>query len=138
MRLLRHVVLLAAAVSLLLGCSSSGLESQVSGTVKLDGKAVGPGTITFALKGGSSNPATGAIEKDGSYRLKTARTAGLHPGTYQVSLTVFEAPQGRPGERLFVQSKMITPEKYASAGTSGLEYEVKSGGNTINVDLSSK
>ncbi len=135
---LRHVVILAAAVSLLLGCSSSGLEAQVSGTVTLDGKAVGPGTITFALKGGSSNPATGAIEKDGSYRLKTARTAGLHPGTYQVSLTVFEAAQGRPGERLYGPSKMITPEKYSTTGTSGLEYEVKSGSNTINIDLSSK
>jgi len=33
---------------------------------------------------------------------------------------------------------MITPEKYSSTGTSGLEYEVKSGGNTINIDLSSK
>src|SRR4029078_11573749 len=106
--------------------------------VTLDGKVVGPGTITFATKGASSNPATGAIEKDGSYRLKTARTAGLHPGTYQMYLTVFEAAQGRPGERLFLQPKMITPEKYSSASTSGLEYEVKSGANTIDIDLSSK
>jgi hypothetical protein len=138
MRSLRQVVILAATVNLLLGCAPTGLESQVNGTVKLDGKAVGPGTITFALKNASSNPATGAIEKDGSYRLKTARTAGLHPGMYQVSLTVFEAAQGQPGKRLYGPSKMITPEKYSSTGTSGLEYEVKSGGNTINIDLSSK
>ena len=138
MRLLRQIVILAAAVNLLLGCAPGGLESQVSGTVTLDGKAVGPGTITFAMKSASSNPATGAIEKDGSYRLKTARTAGLHPGTYQVSLTVFEAAQGRPGERLYGPSKMITPEKYSSTATSGLEYEVKPGGNTIDIDLSSK
>jgi hypothetical protein len=138
MRALQKVVVLATAVGFLVGCSSSGLESQVGGTVTLDGKAVGPGTITFALKGGSTNPATGAIERDGSYQLKTSRTSGLHPGSYQVSLTVFEAPQGRPGERLYGAAKMITPEKYSSIGTSGLAYEVKPGGNTINIDLTSK
>jgi len=138
MHSLRQVVILAAAVNFLSGCAPSGLESQVSGTVKLDGKAVGPGTITFAMKNGSSNPATGAIEEDGSYRLKTAKTTGLHPGMYRVSLAVFEASQGRPGQRLYGRSKMITPEKYSSTETSGLEYEVKSGGNTINIDLSSK
>ena len=138
MRSLWQLVILVGAVNLFLGCASGGLESQVNGTVTLDGKTVGPGTITFALKDASSNPATGAIEKDGSYQLKTARTAGLHPGTYQVSLTVFETAQGRPGERLYGASKMITPEKYSSTATSGLEYEVKPGSNTINIDLSSK
>jgi len=138
MRSLGQLVILVAAVSLCLGCATGGLESQVNGTVTLDGKAVGPGTITFAMKSASSNPATGAIEKDGSYLLKTARTAGLHPGMYQVSLTVFEAAQGRPGERLYGPSKMITPEKYSSTATSGLEYEVKAGSNTINIDLSSR
>ena len=138
MRSFWQLVILLIAVNLFSGCAPGGLESQVNGTVTLDGKAVGPGTITFALKDASSNPATGAIEKDGSYQLKTARTAGLHPGTYQVSLSVFEAAQGRPGERLYGPSKMITPEKYSSTATSGLEYEVKSGSNTINIDLSSK
>src|SRR5262245_56197928 len=111
---MRHYFFYAAIAALLLiGCSRGSLESQVTGTVTLDGKPIGPGTITFAPKGSENNPATGAINQDGSYQLRTSRLAGLHPGSYRISLTVFEAPKGQPGERLSGPSKMITPVKYS-------------------------
>ena len=41
----------ALSIAMLLaisGCSGSSMESDVSGTVTLDGKGIGPGTIVFA------------------------------------------------------------------------------------------
>lgn len=131
------VTLFIALASLILGCSSSELGSQVEGTVKLDGQPVGPGTVVFAPADGLSNPADGAIQLDGSYFLKTSRDIGLKPGTYKVSVTVFDQPEIAPGERSMTPPKLVTPSKYADPETSGLEYTVEAGKNTITIELSS-
>jgi hypothetical protein len=120
------------------GCSRSDFESSVSGTVTLDGKAIGPGFLVFAPVSGGTNPANGAIQTDGSYQLKTANAIGLHAGRYKVSVTVLDQPDVPRGERSFVAAKSRIPEKYNDINTSGLEYEVESGRNTIDIPLSSK
>jgi hypothetical protein len=120
------------------GCGGDGLGAEVSGVVTLDGKPVGPGVVVFAQPGGGSYPAEGAIQPDGSYFLKTSREIGLAPGRYQVALTVLEDPEIAPGERSMTPSKRVTPEKYSSHETSGLEFDVAEGDNTINLELTSK
>jgi hypothetical protein len=130
--------LVLLSIAFVAGCSGGKFESSVSGTVTLDGKAIGPGFLVFAPVGGETNPANGAIQTDGSYELKTANTAGLHPGKYKVSVTVLDQPDVPPGERSFVVAKSRIPEKYNDPNTSGLEFDVDSGSNTIDIPLSSK
>jgi hypothetical protein len=120
------------------GCSNSGMESRVAGTIKLDGQAVGPGVAMFMPPDGKSNPAQGAIQPNGSYFLKTNREEGLHAGAYKVSVMVLDQPPVNPGERSNVPAKLVTPKKYSDPATSGLEYTVKPGKNTIDIELSSK
>lgn len=114
------------------------MEAEVSGRVTLDGKPVGPGTIVFSPVGGTTNPADGAIQVDGTYFLKTSREVGLPAGKYDVGITVLDQPDVKPGERSMEAAKYITPQKYADPSTSGLQYEVEPGSNSIDVELSSR
>jgi hypothetical protein len=128
---------IAVIAATLVGCGG-GAESEVSGTVTLDGEAVGPGTVVFAPLDGASNPADGAIQTDGSYFLKTSREVGLKAGKYRVGVTVLDQPDVQPGERSMIEAKYVTPQKYADPSESGLEYTVEPGENTIDIKLSSE
>jgi hypothetical protein len=118
------------------GCSGSGFESQVLGTVTLDGAPIGPGFLVFVPDSGDRNPANGAIQPDGSYELKTANTAGLHPGKYKVSVTILDQPDVPPGERSYEVARSRIPTKYNDVNSSGLEFGVESGSNSIDLPLS--
>jgi hypothetical protein len=128
------LVLIVAAA---LGCGG-GPEADVTGRVTLNGNAVGPGTIVFASVSAGDNPATGTIQVDGRYFLKSNRERGLRAGRYKVSVTVFDQPIVPAGQRSTAPVKLVTPEKYADPSTSGLEYDVAAGKNTIDVVLTSK
>lgn len=133
---MRHALSRLTAICLVsfVGCSG-GLESSVSGTVTLNGKAIGPGSISFVPQAGEKNPAIGTVLADGSYFLKSSRTEGLAAGKYRVSLYIHEVPPDmQPGQRLN-SSKSLIPEKYESSTTSGLEFDVKPGRNTIDIPL---
>ncbi len=126
-----------ATLALLGGCTGSSQESQVSGQVSLDGNNIGPGMVVFAPAGGGK-PATGSIESDGSYTLNTSREVGLAAGKYNVAVSVREMPQNvKRGDRP-PPGKLLIPEKYEQSTTSGLEYEVKPGDNTIDIELTSR
>lgn len=124
-------------LTVLVGCSQRS-ESNVSGTVSLDGEAIGPGFLVFAPVDGKSNPAKGAIQLNGGYSLKTNNMEGLPAGKYKVSVAVLDQPPVAPGERSMVAAKSKIPEGYNKVETSGLEFEVKPGSNTIDVPLTSK
>jgi hypothetical protein len=126
-----------ASLMLSIGCAGD-FESQVSGTVTLDGNPIGPGFLVFAPVEGGTNPANGAIQPDGSYQLKTANTRGLNPGRYTISVTILDQPDVPPGERSYIVAKSRIPERYNDLSTSGLEFEVKPGGNSIDIALSSQ
>jgi hypothetical protein len=121
-----------------IGCSGSDFESQVSGTVTLDGETIGPGFLVFVPASGSTNPANGTIQPGGSYELKTANTAGLHAAKYKVSVTILDQPDVPPGERSYQVAKSRIPTKYNDINTSGLEFDVEPGSNSIDIPLSSK
>jgi hypothetical protein len=123
----------------IVGCSHSGFNSQVSGRVTLDGKTIGPGVVVFAAtEAGKGNPAHGTIQPNGSYTLATANAAGLNPGKYKVSVSVIDEPPPPPGVRNMTLGKQLVPEKFTDVNTSGLQFEVTPGNNTINIELASK
>jgi hypothetical protein len=125
-------------LALLVGCNSSSQQSQVFGSVKLDGNPIGPGTVVFAPIEGGRKPATGSIEADGNYSLNTNREAGLAAGKYTVAVSIREMPQNvKRGDRPPL-GKLLIPEKYEQSTTSGLEYDVEPGRNTIDIELSSQ
>ncbi len=114
------------------------MESEVSGTVTLDGNKIGPGTIVFAPVVSGGKPAMGSIESDGTYILKTSRDAGLAAGSYRVAVSVHKMPENvKRGDRPPV-GKLLIPEKYEDETKSGLRYDVSPGRNTINIELVSK
>jgi hypothetical protein len=125
-----------STAALVLGCG--GPESTVTGTVTLDGQPVGPGVVVFAPAEGTSNPSDGAIQNDGSYSLRTSREEGLKAGKYKVGVTVLDQPEVKPGERSMEVAEYITPQKYADPSTSGLQYDVTPGDNTIDIELTSE
>jgi hypothetical protein len=130
---------MACCLVLAIGCNDSPYESTVSGTVSLDGAPIGPGIVQFVPVGTSHNPATGTIQVDGGYELRTSNKSGLQPGQYQVTVAVYDQPDVAQGERAAPGSAPLrTPEKYFSLETTDLEYTVNSGNNTINVELTSQ
>lgn len=120
------------------GCGD--LNATVSGVVKLDGEVLRcehnrRGTVVFGpVAGGAS--ATGIIDDNGRYSVRTGSNAGVKPGDYVVGVRVLEivphedgvsAPSGEP----------ITPVLYSNPLTSGLITTLKSGSNTFDIELDS-
>jgi hypothetical protein len=123
----------------LCGCGS-GL-ADVSGQVTLDGQPLHGGngdtrvTVQFLPATGTGTTAIGLADENGNYTLRTGSQAGIPPGEYLAICTaaqIVSSPTGgAPGGR------RITPEKYASARTSGFKFTVEPGRNEINLAMSS-
>lgn len=122
------------AVTSLVGCGNE-FGATASGVVTLDGQPVTPGLVTFAPADPAALPAVSDLDADGGFELTTQKKPGLTPGTYRVSVQAFEPPDVPKGQRSFEPSKPLVPEKYLQTTTSGLEYTIESGSNTINVEL---
>jgi hypothetical protein len=127
----RAAILIVIVVT---GCHRSSQESQVAGVVTLDGNPIGPGMIVFAPVDGGK-PATGSIERSGSYTLNTSREPGLAAGKYKVAISIRELPANVKRSDLIPPGKLLIPERYEQSTTSGLEYDVGPGRNTINIEL---
>jgi hypothetical protein len=124
----------AVAIILLVGCNRSSQESLVSGSVTLDGSRIGPGTVVYAPVDGGK-PATGSIDKNGSYTLNTSREPGLASGRYTVAVSIRELPENVKRSDQHPPGKLLIPERYEQSTTSGLEYEVEPGRNSIDINL---
>jgi hypothetical protein len=136
-RVSASALLCGMVVGFTAGCSRSSQESQVSGSVSLDGKQIGPGIIVFAPEG-SGTPAIGPIDDDGDYSVSTSHEVGLSAGKYKVGVSIREVPANvKRGDRL-PPGKLLIPEKYEDSATSGLEYDVAPGSNTIDIELKSQ
>ena len=136
-RLIIALMITSAAVATLAGCGSE-FGATVSGVVTLDGNPLTPGQVTFAPSGPGSLPATSKLESDGSFELLTQKKPGLAPGTYKVAVQAFRPPDVPKGQRTFTPSEPLVPEKYLSVKTSGLEFTVEPGNNTIDIPLVSQ
>jgi hypothetical protein len=99
----------------------------VHGRVTYRGKPVGTGVVSFvrvdqAKTGGLVRPATGDLQADGSYEMKTFRDGdGVLPGEYAVSIVSFDYS----GKRNDLQRlPSLIPSKYGLPETSGLKAAV--------------
>ncbi|QDU90233.1 hypothetical protein Pla175_36350 [Pirellulimonas nuda] len=124
----------AAAV----GCGGP-YDSSVSGSVLLDGNAIETGTVSFIpMSGGPA--AYARIGAGGEYTIRTGREDGLPSGEYAVTVvahepsTVLQTADGGPPPA----GKLLTPEWYRSAESSGLKYTVTPGRNKITIELSTE
>jgi hypothetical protein len=120
------------------GCGGT-YDSTVAGVVKLDDKVIPGGLVGFHPT--SRGPSAYAVtDENGSYSVRTGREAGLPAGEYFVTVAANEPPaiarteQGNPPPL----GKPITPAWYRMKETSGLKFNVKSGKNEINLELTSK
>jgi hypothetical protein len=122
---------------------SSGLPpvSDVSGTVRYKGKALGGGTIQFLGSDGAAYPAT--IGADGAYRVR------VRVGEAAVLVSCID--EGRMVEHLQKLSDFtrgtkaggapesrsfsLIPGKYGAWDTSGLKVTIQAGKNTHDFDL---
>jgi hypothetical protein len=101
----------------------------VSGRVTYQGKPVETGMISFTrleqnAGGGLVRPATGDLQADGSYTMKTFRDGdGVLPGDYSVSVVSFDYSGNRDASQ---KLPSLIPAKYGSPETSGLKVKVPS------------
>jgi hypothetical protein len=101
-RALAGALALALTVVALPGCG--GGLSEVSGTVKMDGKPLPEGEIIFEAADGKATPAGGPI-KDGRYTVQVA------PGAKKVKITA-SRPTAKPDPVMkeAARESMIRPE----------------------------
>jgi hypothetical protein len=124
-----------AAACLAIGLSGCGPKFHpVRGTVTLeDGSPLTKGLVIFErVDGGPPLTARGNVQSDGRYELSTESPGdGVPPGHYKVSINPLDTSDA-PDE----QKVLPFDAKYLNLKTSGLEFEVKAGGNDCPIKLS--
>jgi len=115
-------------IILLVGCGSAGPPrpalNPVKGKVTLGtGAPLAFGTIAFEPSGGRAFRCSGKIGPDGIFELETGSEKGATAGNYKVSVVL-------PANK----SKSV-PKKFQSDDTSGIEVEVVSGDNNLDIKL---
>ena len=124
----RSGLVLLGLLPLLLGCGRS--YGNVSGTVRYQGKPLPNGTITFYDLANQAN--SGHIEADGKYTVNKVAV-----GTVKITVTA-PLPLFLPGDRnvakQFVNMPNL-PTHYADAEKSGLNRDIQSGNQTLDIDL---
>lgn len=142
--------LLFLVCGMLIGCGGgegySGPTGTVTGTVKLDGTPVsGPTKVAF-INTEKGFTAVGTTDSSGRFTLSSKGESQIPVGKYQVTVTSSAAEDIDPAAAMEASlsgsgessSSGSIPSKYASPGSSGLEFEVKEGdGNDFEIPVSS-
>ena len=113
---------------LLVGCGGSGPArpalNPVKGKVTLaTGAPLAFGIIGFEPAGGRAFRCSGKIGPDGTFELETGSEKGATAGKYKVSVNL------PPNKRNSV------PKKFQADETSGIEVEIVSGDNDLDIKL---
>jgi hypothetical protein len=126
-----------ALLASIAGCGDENWAT-VTGTVTLQGKPVGPGSLMFEPENPESITAPSAIghfREDGKYALKSAgNREGALPGDYLVMIHG-RGEEAFGDEQVDPNAKSAIPKKYLNHRLSGLRATVKPGDNTIDFDL---
>ncbi len=129
-----------ACALLTLGCSGSGPSGTVSGTVTKGGQGI---AAQVAFKSDTAS-VSGISDASGKFTLTNGDSANIPVGKYQVAVSEissdatmsdadYEAMMTGGATAPKTESKI--PAKYASFGTSGLEFTVTEGKNTFDISL---
>lgn len=121
-----------AIVILAVGCNNRPPTSPVSGKVLYNGAPLPYGTVI--LQPAQGQPAAGAIQPDGTFRLSTfAENDGATPGAHKVSVACYSsqspAAKAKPptgGEP--TMGELLIPNHYLYGDQSGLTAEVPAEG----------
>lgn len=125
---------LLVLVAMSVGCSE--YDATVSGVVQLDGTPLDHGKVMYVGEG-TGVMAIGKIDSSGDYEVQVATSGGLPSGEYQVKV-ICQAPAAPSvGGAPPAPGKSLIPRKYARGLTSGLQFTVEPGSNTIDLELSS-
>jgi hypothetical protein len=100
------------------------VDTDVKGVVKFDGKPLSGAVIFFHSSDGKS--AGNITDAEGRYELPS-----MKPGMHKVTVELKDdgKPKGKNNE---------FPNRFAKPESSGLEFDLKSGANTLDIELNSK
>jgi len=124
-----------------MGCGGGPATAPVSGVVTYKGKPVPNADVTFAPDNGG-RAASGRTDSNGRFTLGTFEVSdGALIGKHKVAVIANGPPRpakpgegsGMPGDT--VPGEPVIPAKFFSPDTSGLLHEVKSGRNSIDLQL---
>jgi hypothetical protein len=129
------VICIAIVASTLTGCGNGEGLVPVSGKVLLDGQPLTQGNVITLPPAGRG--ASGIIQPDGTFQLKTGKDDGAKPGTHKVAVVAYASGPGQGPES--GTGQLLVPKKYTSPDTSELTIEINSSGDNHPVfELSSK
>lgn len=118
----------AACCLLLVGCGGPGLDTvSVTGRVTYGGGDwPTSGILDFravkAAEGKTLHPGSAQFGPDGRFTAKSARSEGLVPGEYTVTVECWQEPPSMDNPN---SGKSYVPQKYRNPKTSGLTLVIK-------------
>ena len=119
---------------MLTGCGGSDLAG-VSGLVKLDGKPIEGGSVTFS-PADQGALAYSSVNPDGTYELQSAGAKkGVKPGDYVATVSY---RKGQPSSGMTIaqiEALELVPIRYTTPATSDLRVTVAEGDNEINLEM---
>jgi len=124
----------------LTGCNSKAHNrTEVRGAVTLDGRPLPVGiSVKFTPQEPDRPVATGMVGREGRYVIfGEPGKIGLDPGTYVVSVELPFAEERGPYTGPPELAKLRIPEAFQT-GKSTLTYTAPSGGETLDIEMSSK
>jgi len=135
------VALALVACTVMAGCGEGGKEkvAKVSGKLTYKGAALANVTVTFTPEKG--RPATGETDSEGKFKLSTfGKDDGAVFGKHKITLSekstgAAPAMPGTPEAANAVAQADRFPAKYKDTKTTTLEFEVKSGSNTWEQEI---
>jgi len=131
------------------GCSKDfdyGDTGRINGRLTMDGKPLPEGHGVIFMEPIKGYLAYGETDADGHFEVNSWNNGDMPVGTYKVQIGGPPAPEARKdltAEELFDHPELIDPvappiqfpKKYVDKSTSGLEFVVKAGPNTYDIDL---
>jgi hypothetical protein len=128
------------AITFLILVSGCGRYGDVSGTVTHKGKPLVWGTVQF--EGSDNMLKQGNINPDGTYSISgvavgeaKAAVSSINPKSSDFQLRRPQEGGPKTPPRTEVKGWFPIPTKYDTPFKSGLVYTIKSGDNTIDIDL---
>ena len=139
----RLIVLFFALLAV--GCSGGvdyGPSGTAAGKLTMGKKPLKPGTQVVFMHPEKGYASFGTTDAEGNFKITSFNDGQLPIGKYQVMIQApaGEDPDSKTAEEMMAPqtgelSQAEFPFKYRQTSTSGLEYEVKTGPNSFEIDL---